>query len=462
MKRKADAGEQSKSKHIAVELAMEAFPVLFPYLLALDLVLAVQVCQGWREFTLKNIANWCTNLQGHSRLLFHSYPPVMEYTPCLIELYELYKRSLIDCQQYDQIKAKLGFGNELLFKQDLDVFVPRAIYNQIFERYDWDGPAVCYPNIIGVYSAMGGHNHPKITMRWVDLYQSASREMQLCMVSTLPSRAHLDLGTFIKEQAPISILVDLHKVIAWPDQLDIPMNISSTYLTEFADFYGEDFLPSWITPICHPSYIANHFALLSRLCKSSERIMLWFLAFYDGGLTDDQLDEITSTAPDPNHGFNGTYWWDFLEQRSIQLIRSLDKRYKLPGEFWSQFFNLAINAPDGIVEEVMLHLIETRELVRYAVSHIRPAPDQLILGTLYFRNGELAIGRLKVKASSNDVYECLAALLPVEPFSKTALTVMLFYTNLGDKFPPVFEMQRGTPEERKIAQATELRKRYPK
>jgi hypothetical protein len=101
----------------------------------------------------------------------------MEYTPCLIELYELYKRSLIDCRQYDQIKAKLGFGNVLLFNQDLGVFIPKAIFNQVAECYAWDGPAVCYPNIIGVYSAMGGHNHPKITMRWVDLYQSASKEM---------------------------------------------------------------------------------------------------------------------------------------------------------------------------------------------------------------------------------------------------------------------------------------------
>ena len=110
-KRQKTVDENSDVAWLAVILALPA----------LDLITFSQVCKTFRTLVVSNTWTWCSNLDIHPNLPVPYHSEYRRLT-CLYQLYELYRRKLIDSYTYCQQKSKF-FTDEQLFEQCSYMFV---------------------------------------------------------------------------------------------------------------------------------------------------------------------------------------------------------------------------------------------------------------------------------------------------------------------------------------------------
>jgi len=87
----------------------------------LDLIAFSQVCKAFRKIVMDNTLTWCSNLDTHPNLPAPYYSDFRPLT-CLYQLYELYRRNMIDKFTYCQQKSRF-FTDEQLIEQCSYMFV---------------------------------------------------------------------------------------------------------------------------------------------------------------------------------------------------------------------------------------------------------------------------------------------------------------------------------------------------
>ena len=453
--------ELPEAKHSKQEL-FNVIQYSFSHLTPSDILAAIRVCKDWREFILQNISQWCYNLvQRKIGFLPGDSSLELQKRNCVFQLYELYKRKLIDAASYGKYKAELGFSETYLSRKHAELFLTPGGGTFAYILHEEDNNSV---DFVGIERHGGSIN--RFSDVWYANLKSVTEEFQILLIHTYqPGWNKLHIVYTLRYELSLIVLQRCADVFKWEGVAAPWGPIDPDYLWSVMPFlkrkYSGD-LNLQLYFIFIPNNVPHYFPLLLKWCASEEGAQQLFKQ-YVGGLSDEDIAKLADVMPRK-----------YLKKklckpaRHSQFAKLANSRGLSTRSTWRFCFYQAEKSNWQIPVDTcvaLFYLVQTRQALVALKHYIK---EKWCDGTHAYRKhrfhatymrGEFIFDNVRVNATSDDVFECFQPLLPIHKHSVSWHILLGFYP--GQDLPSVFSETTGDQIELRKNQEQVLRERYP-